>query len=147
MPLVPTTVPRSLEPAAQTITASPSRGAGSYAIRIVHYAAGGPDAVIALAGGESKTLKAALRDFGTFSYRRRATRIRRHRGYVLTRKRGVTERWLLWAEDGGIYSIGTGTPKKVSLKQLRATAEGLERLGRVTSAPAPIRAAATRGTS
>jgi hypothetical protein len=141
VPLVPTTVPRSLEPADQTITRSTSRGRGSYSIRIVHYGVGGPDAVIALAGGEYKTLKAALHDFGTFSYRRHSTRVRGHRGYVLRRKRGVAERWLLWAEGGVIFSIGTGTPRKVSLEQLRATAAGLEQLGRVYigSGPDPSR--------
>ena len=36
---------------------------------------------------------------------------------------------LLWAEGGVVYTIGTGTLKKVSLAELRATAAGLDRLG------------------
>jgi hypothetical protein len=36
----------------------------------------------------------------------------------------------VWVEDGHVYSLGSGTPKKVSLKQLRATAAGLDPLER-----------------
>jgi hypothetical protein len=120
-PLVPTTVPSTLAPADRTIDAGTTRGGRGYAIRIVHY---GP-------GGEFRTLRASLRDHRRLGFRApRRTRIRGRRGYLLTRRLGPLVRSLVWVEGGVVYSIGSGTPKKVSLAQLRATARGLDRLER-----------------
>jgi hypothetical protein len=130
-PLVPTTVPRTLAPADRTITLGTSRGRGSYSVRVAHYTASGPDAIIVVTGGEFRTVKALLRDHGRLGFRdRRPLRIRGHRGYLLTRRLGPVSRTLVWKERGVVYWMGSGTPKKVSLAQLRATATGLERLGR-----------------
>ena len=130
-PLVPTTVPSTLAPADRTIDAGTTRGGRGYAIRMVHYGPEGPDAVIALAGGEFRTLRASLRDHRRLGFRApRRTRIRGRRGYLLTRRLGPLVRSLVWVEGGVVYSIGSGTPKKVSLAQLRATARGLDRLER-----------------
>ena len=54
-PLVPTTVPSTLAPADRTIGPGTTRGRRGYAIRIVHVGPAGPDAVIALAGGEFRS--------------------------------------------------------------------------------------------
>jgi hypothetical protein len=35
---------------------------------------------------------------------------------------------LAWVEGGVVHSVGSGTPRKVSLAQLRSTARGLDRL-------------------
>ena len=129
-PLVPTTAPPSLAPLARTITSSASRRRSGYGIRLVHYGPAGPDAVIALEGGSFKSLKAARRDGERQGFKARSTRVRGHSGYLLTRHLGPTSRSLLWVEDGRVHSIGSGTPKKVSLKQLRDTAAGLDRLER-----------------
>jgi hypothetical protein len=128
-PLVPTTAPPSLAPLDRTVTSSTSLRRSGYGIRLVHYGSQGPDAVIALEGGSFKTLKAALGDGKRSGFKARSTRIRGHSGYLLTRRLGPTSRSLLWVENGRVYSIGSGTPKKVSLRQLRATAGGLDPIG------------------
>ena len=56
--------------------------------------------------------------------------MRGHRGYLLTRHLGPTQWLLVWVEDRRVYTLGTGTPRRVSLEQLRATAAGLDHLGR-----------------
>ena len=83
-----------------------------------------------LEGGSFKNMKAALRDGRRLGFKARRTRVRGHRGYLFTRHLGSTQWMLVWVEDGRVYTLGTGTPRKVSLKQLRATAADLEHLGR-----------------
>lgn len=129
-PLVPTAVPPALAPLDRTLTGSPSRRRSGYALRLVHYGRNGPDAVIVLERGAFKTMPAALRDGRRLGFKARRTRVRGHPGYLLTRHLGPTQWSLVWVEDGLIHTLGTGTPRKVSLKQLRATADGLEHLGR-----------------
>jgi hypothetical protein len=127
-PLVPTSAPRVFAPLDQTITGLGSRRRSGYGFRLVHYGSGGPDAIIALQAGNASTLKAALRyDTKVFGFKAKRTRIRGRAGYLLTRPR---ERALLWSEGGRVYEIGSGTPRKVSLKDLRATAAGLDKLER-----------------
>lgn len=123
-PLVPTTVPPSLEPLDRTLATFPIRRRGGYALRLAND--DGPGAVIVLERGAFKTIRAALRDSRRLGFTARRTRIRGRSGYLLTRPR----QWsLLWVEDRLVHSVGTGTRRTVSLKQLRATAAGLERLG------------------
>jgi hypothetical protein len=129
-PLVPTAVPPSVAPLDRTITSSPSRRKSGYGLRIVHYGRNGPNAIIVLEGGSFKNLKAAFRDARRLGFKTSRTRVRGHRGYLLTRHLGPTQWMLLWVEDGRIYTLATGTPRKVSLKQLRATAAGLDHLKR-----------------
>jgi hypothetical protein len=129
-PLVPTSVPPSLAPIDRTITGSSSRRRSGYGLRLVHYGRNGPDAIIVLEGGTFKTVKAALRDGRRLGFSARRTRVRGHRGFLLTRHLGPTQWSLVWAERRRVYTLGTGTPRKVSLKRLRATAKGLDRLGR-----------------
>jgi hypothetical protein len=129
-PLVPTAVPRSLDPLDRTMTTSPSRRRSGYALRMVHYGSNGPDAIIVLERGAFKTMSAALRDGRRLGFKARRTRVRGHRGYRLTRHLGPTQWQLVWVEEGRVYTLGTGTPRKVSLKQLRATAAGLDHLKR-----------------
>ena len=129
-PLVPTTVPRTVSPLDRTIAPSPSRRRKGYGVRLVHYGPNGPNAIVVLEGGSFKTMKAALADGRRLGFKPRRTRVRGHRGYLLTRHLGPTQWLLVWPEDGRIYTLGTGTPKKVPLKQLRATAKGLDHLGR-----------------
>jgi hypothetical protein len=130
-PLVPTTVPTALRPADRTIDTGTTRGGRGYSIRITHYGAAGPDAIIVVTGGEFRSLRALLRDHRRAGFRsRRPMRIRGHRGYLLTRRLGPLNRSLVWVERGVVYSVGSGTPKKVSLAALRSTARGLDRLER-----------------
>jgi hypothetical protein len=124
-PLVPTTAPRSLSPLDRTVDVLGSRRRSGYGLRL---ASTSPEAVIALEGGSFGTLKAALRDATrVLGFKAKRTRIRGHRGYTFTGSRG---RMLLWSEGGRVYELATGTPRTVSLKALRATAAGLDRLER-----------------
>jgi hypothetical protein len=129
-PLVPTAVPPSLAPLDRTIAMSGNRRRGGYGLRMARATGDERDAVILLEGGTFKTLKGALRDGRRLSFRARRTRVRGHRGYLLTRHVGPTQWLLVWVEDRRVYTLGTGTPRTVSLKRLRATAAGLEHLGR-----------------
>jgi len=129
-PLVPTTVPRSVTPLDRTIDGSSSRRRSGYGLRMVHYGASRPDAIVVLEGGSFKTMKARFRDAKRLGFKTRKTRVRGRRGYLLTRHLGPTQRELAWVEGGRVYTLGSGTPRKVSLKQLRTTAAGLEPLGR-----------------
>jgi hypothetical protein len=126
-PLVPTAAPPLLRQFDSTLDRGPAPGRKAYAVRLAHYTSSGPDAIIAIDGGEYRNVRAALRDYR--GDRRRSIRIRGRGGFLLT-QRGGEERHLFWSEGGRVYHVGTGTPRKVSLRQLRATAEGLEPLGR-----------------
>jgi hypothetical protein len=127
-PLVPTAGPPILRPLSVSVTLGPGRTKKGYGIRMLHYTSYGPDAVIALSRNDYKSVRAALRDLT--GYKAKKTRIRGKRGYVLTRHLDVTDRFLLWSEDGQVYMLGSGTPRKISLKMLRATAAGLDHLER-----------------
>jgi hypothetical protein len=129
-PLVPTKGPPSLSPLSATVTTGSALSKHGYAIRIAHYTTYGPDAIIALSRDDYKSVHSALRDFKRGRYKPRSTRIRGKRGFVLTRRVGVVDRYLLWSEDGRVYLMGSGTPKKISLAQLRTTAAGLDHLER-----------------
>ena len=96
----------------------------------MHYSRNGPDAIIVVTGGEFRSMRALLRDQKRIGFRRKPTRVRGHRGYLLTRRLGPLSRTLAWVEGGVVYSIGSGTPRKISLANLRSTARGLDRLGR-----------------
>ena len=130
-PLVPTAVPRSVSPIDRTVQNGTTRGGRGYSIRLVHYDRNGPDAIIVVNGGEFRSLRAILRDHRRLGFRApRRTRVRGRRGYLLSRRLGPLTRSLVWVERGVVYSIGSGTPKKVSLANLRSTARGLDRLER-----------------
>ena len=130
-PLVPTAVPRSVSPIDRTVQNGTTRGGRGYSIRLVHYDRNGPDAIIVVNGGEFRTLRAILRDHRRLGFRApRRTRVRGRRAYLLSRRLGPLTRSLVWVERGVVYSIGSGTPKKVSLANLRSTARGLDRLER-----------------
>jgi len=123
-PLVPTAVPRALGSLDQAMDVLGSRRRSGYGFRIVH---SGP-AIIAFEAGSFSTLKAALReDTKVFGFKAKRTRVRGHAGYLLTRR---GQRGLLWSEAGRVYELSTGTTKKVSLKGLRDTAAGLDKLER-----------------
>ena len=125
-PLVLTTAPPSLRPLDQTIQGSASRRRGGYGLRVVRAEDAGRDAVIALEGGSFKGLRGALRDSRRLGFHASRTRVRGRRGFLLSRPQ---QRSLLWVEGGVVYTLGTGTPRTVSVKDLRATAAGLDRLG------------------
>jgi hypothetical protein len=129
-PLVFTQLPPAMPPYLQAIqNAGGARSKNGYVIRAAHYTPNGPDAIVALSRGDYKSIKAALRAYRRDRFKVRSTRIRHRRGYVLTRKLSGPREWILeWVEDGHVYSLGTGTPKKVSVKDLRSTAAGLEHL-------------------
>jgi hypothetical protein len=130
-PLVPTAVPPSVRPYDRTVGLGSTRGGRGYALRIVHYGRNGPDAIVVVTGGEFKTMRALLRDHRRLGFDApRRTRIRGHRGYLITRRLGPLVRTLAWVEGGTVYSVGSGTPRKVSLADLRSMARRLDRLGR-----------------
>ena len=123
-PLVPTTAPRALRPIYETMAILGTRG--DYGLRLE---SPGSDAVIALARGEYRSLSAAVRAERRRGFTASSTRVRARPARLLTRRGGPTTRLLVWSEDGKVYWIGSGTPRKVSLKDLRNTANGLQRLG------------------
>jgi hypothetical protein len=125
-PLVPATAPRPFSDLSATLVDA-SRSRRGYGWRLVHYTSSGPDAVIALSRGEFASTQAALRRFRRDGYTKRTTRVRGRRAYVLVRRARYTA--LAWSEDGRVYTLETGTPRKVSVAALRATAAGLDHLG------------------
>ncbi len=126
-PLVPTVVPPRLSPLDRTISTGTTRGGRGYSIRFVRE---GPDAVMVVSGGEFRSLRALLRDRRRLGFRSTRTRVRGRRGHLLSRRLGPLTRELVWVERGVVHSIGSGTPRTVSLAQLRSTARGLDRLER-----------------
>jgi hypothetical protein len=128
-PLVPTAAPRPLSDLGAGLAPSPGRGKRGYGLRLVHYTSSGPDAVIAIERGAHSSVRAAVREYRRDGYRVRRTRLRGRRGFVLTHKAGVRDSIIVWREDKSVYSIATGTPRKVSVRSLRATARGLDHLG------------------
>jgi hypothetical protein len=126
-PLVPTTAPRALRPLDRALERASTRRASGYAFRLAN---ADNDAIIALEAGQYRTMGAVFRDARRLSFRRARARVRGRRGYLLTRPAslGPITRWLAWVEDGRVYVLATGTPRKVSLNDLRATADGLEKL-------------------
>jgi hypothetical protein len=130
-PLVPTTVPPALAPIDRTMGTMPTRGGRGYALRLVHYGPNGPDAVMVVAGGEFRSMRALLGDHRRLGFGApRPTRVRGRRGYLLTRRLGPVTRTLAWRENGVVHSVGSGTPRRISLAQLRSTAKRLDRLER-----------------
>src|SRR5690349_17190041 len=128
-PLVFTSVPPAFRQVDRAIDDGGALGRGGYLIRLVHYKHNLPDGVIALERNRFRTLAATLRDAKrTLGFRVAGhVRVHRHRGLLLVRP---GERELLWSEGGAVYSIGSGTPKYVSLRQLKATANHLEHVVR-----------------
>jgi hypothetical protein len=129
-PLVPTKAPALLANFDGTLSDSPVLRKGAYAWRLAHYGSYGPDAIIAFSHGDEASLSRALRDRRASRYRVSKTRVRGKRGYLAIRRiDGHTEVIeLLWVEDGAVTSMATGTPRKVSVKGLRLTAAGLDRI-------------------
>lgn len=123
-PLVPTTAPRSLRPLYETIRPLGSRA--DYALRFEN---GASDAIIVLERGVYRSLNAAVRAERRRGFTAKSTRVRGRAGRLLTRRNGPTTRILVWSEGGEVYWLASGTPRKVSLKDLRDTATGLQRLG------------------
>jgi hypothetical protein len=123
-PLLPTTAPRSLQTLDATMELSSTRRRSAYAIAMRNaYRSNTIDTVIFLEGGEYKSLRAALHAFR--GSRAHSTRVRGRRAYLISAQ-GV--RTLFWSEGGRVYEMGSGTPRTVSLKELRATAEALDPL-------------------
>ena len=130
-PLVPTKIPKAFRPIDRSPENGTTIGGRGYAVRLVHQGPGGPDAVIEVSGGEFRTMRALVREARRQGYGKpRRTRVRGKRGYLLTRRLGPLNRQLAWVEGGVVYSLGSGTPRKVSLRALRSTAAGLDRLER-----------------
>jgi hypothetical protein len=130
-PLVPTTAPPLFLPLDVKMINSQSLRRGGYAVRLVHPNPGDtPRALIRIAGGDFRSLAAGLKSEKRLGFRARSTRVRGRRGYVLTRSLRPRIVELLWAENGVVYSVGTATTRRVSLKQLRSVAAGLDSLER-----------------
>jgi hypothetical protein len=110
-----------LRPLYETLSTTGSRA--DYALRM---ATPDSDAIIVLERGVHRSLSAAVRAERRRGFKATATRVRGRSGRLLTRRNA---RILVWAEAGKVYWLGSGTPRKVSLKDLRDTANGLQRLG------------------
>jgi hypothetical protein len=129
-PLVPTVVPPNLRPYDRTVGTAPTRGRRGYSLRIVREGSGGA-AIVVVSGGEYRSMRALLRDHRRLGFGApERTRIRGRRGFLLTRRLGPTVRTLAWVENGVVHAVGSGTPRKISLDDLRTTARKLDRLGR-----------------
>ena len=128
-PLVFTTVPRSMRPITQNLTGGPGRRRGSYNLRLQSDGGGG-DEVIFLEGGQYRSLSRLVRANRRMNFitKRKRTRVRGKRGFIITNGSGPDQRVLAWSEGGRVYSLSTGTPRKVSVRQLRSTAASLDRL-------------------
>ena len=130
-PLVPTTIPKAFRPIDRAPENGSTIGGRGYAVRLVHQGPLGPDAVIEVSGGEFRSIRALWRERRREGYSSRSrTRVRGKRGYLLKRRAGTRTRELAWVEGGKVYTAGSGTPRKVSLKALRSTVAGLDRLER-----------------
>ncbi len=130
-PLVPTEIPRAFRPIDRSPEPGTTIGGRGYAVRLVHQGPQGPDAVIEVSGGEFRSIRAHWRERKREGYSsRKRTRVRGRRGYLLTRRLGPVTRELAWVEGGVVYTAGSGTPRKVSLRALRKTTAGLDRLER-----------------
>ena len=128
-PLVFTSVPPAFRPADHALVDDGALGRGGYLIRVLHYKNNLPDGVIALERNRFRTLAATLRDAKrTFLFHvARHVRVHGHKGLLLVRRGpNGTEREFLWSEGKAVYTIGSGTPRYVSLAALRATANHLE---------------------
>lgn len=132
-PLIPTYVPPAMARGRAFIESGWARGR-VYSMRILHVGARGTDGVIALqrcapvgsaAFGTCTGLAATQRYEVRQGFRSQPTRVRGKPGFLLTRG---PDRTLIWREDGLVHSIGSATPRKVSVAGLRATAAGLDRL-------------------
>ena len=135
-PLVPTYVPPLLAQRGGSVELGYHLGK-AYMIRIVHDGPSGPG-VIALTRceplgsvpfGTCSRLAATVRFYRNAGYSSRRVRIRGRNGFLMTRpdRRGPT-RSLIWREDGLVHTLGSATPRTVSLRELRATAAGLDHL-------------------
>ena len=125
-PLVPTAVPPSLRPFDRTVGTGQTRRGRGYSLRMVD---GAQTAVLVVTGGEFKSMRTKLHDLRMLGFDApKRTRIRGRRGYLVTRRLGPLVRELAWVEGGVVHSVGSGTPRKVSLRQLRSAARKLERL-------------------
>ena len=128
-PLVPTTVPKALQPIDATVDGLSGRRRSAFGLRFARE--GGPStaAVVALVGDDYDTMAQARRDFvRRQGYTARTTRIRGRAGLALSR-RSPRGRALVWREGGVVYWIGTGTPRTISAAELRAMVTGLDTLG------------------
>lgn len=130
-PLVPTKIPKAFRPIDRAPELGTTIGGRGYAVRLVHRSPLGPNAVIEVSGGEFRSIRALWRERRREGYSSRTrTRVRGKRGYLLKRRLGPLTRELAWVEGGTVYTAGSGTPRKVSLKALRSTVAGLDRLER-----------------
>lgn len=120
-----------------------------FSMRILQQSPRGAEGIIVLqrcapigaaAFGTCTGLSATRRHYVRQGFRATTTRVRGRRAFLLVRPGPHgPERWLIWREDGLVHEIGTGTPAKAPLGQLRLTAERLDRLQHryVGSSPDP----------
>jgi hypothetical protein len=127
-PLVFTHAPPALSPLDETLTTAPSLRRGGYALRAFRDS-GSRSGVILLQRGAFGSVRTAFAVYRRQGFRRRSTRVRGRRGALLTRRLGgILTRALVWSEHRRVYELSSGTPRTVSLRQLRATAAGLDEL-------------------
>lgn len=126
-PLVPTRVPPSLRPIQRSMGNARVSTPRGYTIRLRREYFSG-DAVIAFSRNAYRSMRAYLREQRRAGFRRGRIRIRGRRGYLMTRRVGNDVRELAWIEGGALYTMGTGSTRRVTLSQLRWTAAGVEPL-------------------
>ena len=124
-PLVPLDVPKQFGSLDRSIFPTPTRGGRGYAFGLVN---GSHSAALGLAGGEFKTLKALVRDQeGLHPRPLHRIEVRGRHGYLFPNQRGA--RTIAWIERGTLYYMVTGTPRRVSQRDMLTYAAGLDRLG------------------
>jgi hypothetical protein len=122
-PLVFTTRPRGARPLGNSVSRAPSGTRRGYGITI---SAGSRGRVILLERDAYRSLRGFRRDTRRTGLRLRRTRIRGRRGYLATSRGRPVIRYLVWVEDRRVYSLGSSSG--VSVRALRSTASGLDRL-------------------
>ena len=122
-PLVFADAPALLRPIDRHLEPLSTRRRSGYGMRLFNSSA---SAVIALQGGAYRSMRGAVREARRQGMRATPARVRGHRGRLLSR---AGSRVLLWREGGVVYWLGTGTADVVSVRGLKRTANGLQRLG------------------
>lgn len=129
-PLVPVAVPPSLTPLDKTLHHVTRRTENSYVFRFEHLNARGQiDRRVGVEGGVYKSFAPPLKQARNLGLIIKKTKVRKRKAYTI-RSRSMQSLQLLWKENGIIYTVSTPTDRKISLKDLKVVANGLQTLQR-----------------
>jgi hypothetical protein len=129
-PLVPVAVPKSLSPLQDTLHHVTRRSEKSYVFRFeAENKSGDIDRRVGVEGGLWKSFNPPLTQARKLGLIIKKDKVRKRKAYTI-RSRSMHSLQLLWKENGIIYTVSTPTDKKISLKDLKVIANGLEVLQR-----------------